>query len=397
MPFTDSLPTLVQKHLPFFLGILRTFKPIVTIKGYTAVTRFTDVQEVLSRPDVFGVTYAKKMGVVTDGGNFFLGMDNTPTYTRDVSNMRILIRREDIETVIAPMITRLAAAEVARHSGSLDVVQDISGAVPARFVKEYMGIPGPSENDMIEWTTYLFQYLFFPNNPKDVDTKAAVYAKALREYLGGLLAVRKMETGAADDTIARSFALQRSGTLGMSDLDIRNNLIGIVIGAIPTTSRCVALVIDYLLDHPGLLASAQSAACNNDIALLRQYVLECLRFNSFGAGSFRIAKEDYVLASGTLRSTKIKKGDQVIALTQSAMLDGRQLDCPGDFKLDRPLHHYMHFGYGMHTCFGYYINLVQIPIIVAAILKRPHLRRIKNTAMQYRGPFPISLPVEFDA
>ncbi len=393
MSLKSNLQALAEKHLPFAFCLLRTFKPILTIQQFTLVTRFTDVQEVLSRPDVFGVTYAEKMGIVTGGSNFFLGMDNTTTYTRDVSNMRIIIRREDIDAIIVPMVTRLAQEAIAPHSGTLDVVKHVCGAVPARFVKEYMGIPGPSEAEIIDWTTYLFQYLFFPGNPKEVDDTAIAYAAKLRPYLDGLIAVRKAQPDSKDDIIARCLALQRSGAPGMTDVDIRNNLIGIIIGAIPTTSKAAALVIDYLLDHPELLAAAQISARQNDIAAIRQYVLEALRFNTFGAGVFRVANADYILASGACRARKIKKGTQVLALTQSAMLDGRQLSSPKEFRLDRPLYHYMHFGYGMHTCFGQYINLAQIPLIVSAILKLPNLKRSGKT--QYRGPFPTSLPVEF--
>lgn len=398
MSLKTTLQTWGEGHLPLVFAVLRLVAPIVTAKGYTAVSRFADVQEVLSRPDAFGVTYAQKMGVVTAGGNFFLGMDNSPTYTRDVSNMRLLIRREDIDTIISPMIARLTDDAIRGHSGSLDVVKDVSGLVPARFVSEYLGTPGPSEALMIEWTTYLFQYLFFPGNPKEVDDTAVASATSLRQYLDGLIAARKARPLAgSDDVIARAFTLQQSGTPGMTDLDIRNNLIGILIGAVPTTSKCVALVIDYLLDHPDLLAGAQAAARAGDVATIRQYVLETLRFNSFGAGVFRIANADYTLARGTLRARTIRKGAQVVALTQSAMLDGRQLPSPSSFRLDRPFYHYMHFGYGMHTCFGQYINLAQIPLIVTALLRLPGLRRAKTGgATVYRGPFPTGLKVEFD-
>ncbi len=155
-------------------------------------------------------------------------------------------------------------------------------------------------------------------------------------------------------------------------------------------------MIDYLLDHPTLLVSAQDAARSGDNGTMRQYVLEALRFNSFGAGVRRIANRDYIVARGCLRSKTIKKGTIVLAATQSAMLDRRKIESPGRFRLNRPSYAYMHFGYGMHTCFGEHINLVQIPIIVSALLKLPGLRRAEGI-MQYRGPFPESLMLEFDA
>lgn len=397
MALKDTLQAYALKHLPFAFWLLRNVKPVASLGDLTIVSRFADVQEVLSRPDVFGVTYAQKMAVVTAGSNFFLGMDDTPTYTRDVSNMRILIRREDIGNIVTPMIERLCAEALSGRTRELDVVKDIGGAVPARFVKEYMGIPGTSEAALIDWTTYLFQYLFAPKNPKEVDDKAIADAAQLRVYLDDLIAKRKASGGTGDDTIARSLALQKSGAPGMSDTDIRNNLIGIIIGAIPTTSKCVALVIDYLLDHPDLLAAAHEAAVRNDDAAMRKYVLESLRLNPFSPGIFRITNEDYTVAAGTFHATKIRKGSNVVVLTQSAMLDGRQVKSPCHFRLDRPDYQYMHFGYGMHTCFGQYINMAQIPIIVKSILKLPNLRRKggEEGKMQSRDGFPTSLKVEF--
>jgi hypothetical protein len=78
----------VAAHLDAVCSVLRWVKPTVVFGGNAFVTRFDDVQEVLSRDWIFQVPYAKKMVAVTNGSNFFLGMQDTPEYTRDVSNMR---------------------------------------------------------------------------------------------------------------------------------------------------------------------------------------------------------------------------------------------------------------------------------------------------------------------
>ena len=131
---------------------------------------------------------------------------------------------------------------------------------------------------------------------------------------------------------------------------------------------------------------------------MAKYVLECLRFNSFAAGIARVCAEDYVVARGTLRTTRIPKGGSVLAATQSAMMDWGALKSPKEFPLDRPDYVYMHFGYALHTCFGYYINLVQIPRIVKAVLKRDGLRRAAGSEgqMQSTGPFPVHIRLEFN-
>jgi cytochrome P450 len=79
-------------------------------------------------------------------------------------------------------------------------------------------------------------------------------------------------------------------------------------------------------------------------------------------------------------------------------LDGRALDDPKSFRLDRPDYHYMHFGYGMHTCFGQYINMVQIPMIIKALLRKKNLRRVpgEDGKVSYQNSFPTSLHLAFD-
>ncbi|HEX2024396.1 MAG TPA: hypothetical protein VHF00_06795, partial [Acidimicrobiales bacterium] len=56
------------------------------------------------------------------------------------------------------------------------------------------------------------------------------------------------------------------------------------------------------------------------------------------------------------------------------------------------------FGHGMHTCFGEQVNLVQMPEIVAALLKLDGLRLAPGGERRivYEGPFPDRLVVEFE-
>lgn len=401
MSIATQIKTWAGNNLPFIFAILRTVKPNLVLKEFALITRFSDVQEALSRPNALGVTYAEKMGKITAGSNFFLGMDDTPSYTRDVSNMRLVVRRADVSQIITPMVEQFAQQLVNRATGKIEMVSQLSSIVPCQFSAAYLGIAGPSQKELFDWTSSMFAYLFYPNNPPEVDQAALTNSVKTCAYLDQLIAQRKQaaESGTnIDDIIGRCLQLQASGTPGMSDLEIRNNLIGIIIGLMPTTSKCAVLVIDYLLDHPALLAQAQAAALQDDNEKLRKFMLEALRFNSFGAGIFRIANEDYVIASGSMRSKKIKKGTKVLVALQSAMLDGRELDDPKSFRLDRPDYQYMHFGYGMHTCFGQYINMVQIPMIVKSLLRCKNLRRAagEEGKVQYQNSFPVSLHLEFD-
>ncbi|RMF21995.1 MAG: cytochrome P450 [Cyanobacteria bacterium J083] len=396
MSLGDRLKNWALNNTNVTFSLLRTFKPIVIVNNTALITRFADVEEVLSRPNIFGVTYAEKMGIITNGSNFFLGMNDTAIYTRDVSNMRIVVPRTDLNDRIKPLVENHAQSLVdAAKEGVFDVVKELSELVPCHFSAEYLGVPGNTTAEFVDWNTYMFQYLFFPDNSAEVDRKAITYAAQMRTYLDELIQTRKASGEQKDDVLGRCLALQMSNTPGMSDEDIRNNLLGIIVGAIPTTSKCVAQVLNYLLDHPELLESAQTAARADEDETLRKIMLECLRFDVFAPGISRITLEDYTLAKGTWRATKITKGTPVLALTQSAMMDAHQISDPKSFRLDRPDYHYLHFGYGLHTCFGYYINMIQIPMILKAILKVKNLTREPGEAgkMEFRGPFPSHLRV----
>ena len=94
----------------------------------------------------------------------------------------------------------------------------------------------------------------------------------------------------------------------------------------------------------------------------------------------------------------IPAGHNVLVALQSASFDSDRVQSPDEFRIDRPMPEYLHFGFGLHSCFGRYINAVQIPRIVQSLLVTKNLRRAegKDGTLQVNGPFPSSLIVEFD-
>lgn len=65
------------------------------------------------------------------------------------------------------------------------------------------------------------------------------------------------------------------------------------------------------------------------------------------------------------------------------------------FCIDRPPRHYLHLGYGLHTCLGDQLSRVQVPEIIERLLKLPNLRPGSGIDLK-GGPFPESYTVEFD-
>jgi cytochrome P450 len=183
----------------------------------------------------------------------------------------------------------------------------------------------------------------------------------------------------------------------VNNVTIRCNLIGLICGAIDTTSKAIAQLVDQLLHRPDKLQEAAQAALNNNDQLLFSYLSEALRFNPQNTILLRFCESSYTIAKGTKRATDVAQGKVVIAATLSAMFDSDEVDAPNEFRLDRPPYHYLHFGYGLHTCFGQYINQVQITEISKVLLQQNGLSRFPGSDgdLKFSGPFPESMFVKF--
>jgi cytochrome P450 len=394
---------LAARPLRAFLPNLVLSKQVVAAypnTGTTIVTRYQDVIEVLDRNADFEVVYEPKMRAITGGENFFLGMQDTALYARDTSNMRLAMRRDDVAAIVQPLARRLAEELVSRHAKGMDLPNDLTLQVPTAIVTDYFGITGAASSDLVAWATIMFWYLFVDlAGSEEVGRKALDAAAASRAAIDAAIARRKASGEAKDDVLGRCLVLQKAGQPGMDDLGIRNNLIGLFIGAIPTISKACVQALDQLLERPQALASAQVAARSGDDALLAAHVFEAFRFNPLNPLIYRRAARDARIAAGSLRSRLIPKGAMVLAVNLSAMFDPLRIDAPESFRADRPWGDYILWGYGMHTCFGAHINRAVMPAILKPLLLKPGLRRAAGAAGRIDGggtPFPQHFRVEWD-
>jgi cytochrome P450 len=397
--FLDNLKQHALNNPGPIFAILRQLRPVLVIKSYAVVTLFADVQEVLLRDDVFGVNYGPKMRVVTGGQDFFLGMPDSPDFERDLSHMRTVIRRSDLPVLIAPFVATTAHEIVEQAKGRLELVSQLTLPVPVRLLGNYFGCPIDSEPELAAWASTIFQYLFldFDNDPA-IEAAAKAASAGVRVWLDRSIALEKVTPTQQDTVIRRCLALQQmAGVPGMDDRSIRDNLLGIFVGAIPTTSKCCAQVMDELLKRPDMLAGAQQAALANDDTTLAKYVFEALRFQPNSSGVIRVALQDYTIGNGTSHATHIPAGTTLLVATQSAMFDESVLEMPWEFRIDRQPYNYLHWSAGLHSCFGQYINQVQLPAILKPLLQRSNLRRAEGSSgtMNMDGPFPASLWVKF--
>ena len=363
-----------------FFATLRTLDPLFHVpNGPLFVTRYDDVREVLDRPTIFSVRlYQPKMDPTL--GPYMLSRDGTTYNERDKGIMRALIRQEDLPRV-RDAVARLArrAIDEGIEGGRLEVVSKLSRRVPVELTGEYFGFPGPDLATMMRWSRAT-QHDIFHNLEDDpeVHEKNVRSGREMRAYLAEMLPQRRKEIEEhpeKDDIASRLLKMRFPEAIGFDEERIQSNIMGTLVGHVETTSAAIVQLVDQLLDRPTELAGARHAAEQGNDQRLAQYCWEALRFNPVNPFVVRYCEEDYTIASGTLRAKTVKAGTSVYVSTRSAMRDGCEVPDPEDFRLDRPAYHYMHLGYGLHTCLGDHVSRVQVPEIVKQLLLTPNMRR----------------------
>jgi cytochrome P450 len=223
-------------------------------------------------------------------------------------------------------------------------------------------------------------------------------AKELNAYLNEVIAQRRAQVAAGeelpDDFLCRLVKMDPP----VDDDTIRRIIGGTIVGAVDTNSKAIVQALDQLLQRPLQLAEAQAAARNEDDAKVAQYIFEALRFNPQNPILLRHCTQATTIAAGTPRATLIQPGTLVVVGTESAMFDAAKFPEPDTFWPDRPMESYIHFGHGLHTCFGKHIGGIVIPGVAKALLKQSNLRRADGDAgqLQYDGAFPNHFWMDFN-
>ena len=388
---------------------LRGFAPTLAIRkpliraypntGTVILSRAADVREMLDREEEFAVVYEPKMRKITGAANFFLGMQDGDDYQRDTSAMRTAARRSDAAQIVKPLFDAEAARIVAAADGRIDLPPALLLEVPALMVQRYFGVDTASTADLAAWATAMFWYLFvdLAGDPA-IEARALDAAARCRSAIDAAIA-RREEADGPDDVLRRCIALRATGLPAFQGTGIRDNMIGLVIGAIPTIARASAQALDQLLDRPDALATAKTAARAGNDAGVAAAAFEALRFNPVNPVIYRRATRDATIAAGTWRARRVPKDAMVLGANLSAMFDPAALDDPARFSPGRPWEQYMLWGYGLHRCFGDAINQVAIPALLKPLLASANLRRAAGSAGRIDGggtPFPQHFCVTFD-
>ena len=87
------------------------------------------------------------------------------------------------------------------------------------------------------------------------------------------------------------------------------------------------------------------------LELIDQVVRESLRFSPVLTFIRRYAIRDTQLSQAS-GGAVLRRGSRILVGLSTAMFDATAFPNPNDFRLDRPAERYLHFGTGLHQCYG---------------------------------------------
>ena len=384
--------------IPVGLRLLRRLPWNPRLGKIVVASRYDEVREVFLNDQAFHVPYAAKLNVIMGGHPFFLSMDDTQQYRDDTAAMRKVVKVSDIPTKLVPAVEKLGEKIVAGAGGRLEVVELVR-KITFDVYRDYFGIPDPPGQDLRVWATRLFEFQFVDgNNDPALLAEVNDIAPKLRSHIQSLMDARRKSGQPADDVLGRCLAMQQQGEAGFTDDQIRSSLMGFIVGGPPQPPMVVPQAMEQLLRRPEELEGARQAALKNDDKSLAGYVFEAMRFDPLAPFLPRIAGKEWPIAAGTRRAVTVPKDATVFVAFSSAMMDERRVTDPKTFNPQRPAHEYIHFGYGLHQCFGIHMNMALLPLMLKALLKRPNLRRAPGSKghLRKRVAFADELHVEYD-
>jgi cytochrome P450 len=339
------------------------------------------VLELLARDLDFRIAPINASRIEAVNGPFILGMDRGDTLVRERSALYAALAQVDLAAIQAGVAAE-AAAKVTAASTEIDVVGGYARVIAAHTARTLFGIGGSDEAAFMEVARAIFAHTFLNlTNDKTIENRALIAAGYMRNWF-----VEEIERRRASGNLGADFmgALLRDHVL--DDDGVRRTLGGMLVGSIDTTASCVAKIIWVIGRNPEL---AQRMAADVDSGV---------RFSGWCREALRLWPHNPIVlrqaaAATTLGNCDIKAGDQVIAWTQAAMRDASAFPAPGTLRPDRPEAAYLHFGGGLHPCAGRAVNGFQIPLLVAALLRRG----VKSVGtMRWAGPFPNHLTLRFE-
>src|SRR3954471_4745000 len=225
----------------------------------------------------------------------------------------------------------------------LDFVAEIAKPYPSRTIARVMGAPEEDAPRLHDWSMWI-QRQFDPIALGDAEQLATIQRKAAEFYawVRPMIAHRRGTPG--DDLISSLILAEEEGER-LSDVELENLVLNILVGGVDTTQSQLAHAIRLLAERPD-----QWAALRGDPdTLAPRAAEEALRYEPITPVTARMT-----VAEIEVNGVTFPEGSIVAVCAFTGNRDEASYDSPDDFEIrvPRETRRMLTFGAGVHYCVG---------------------------------------------
>jgi cytochrome P450 len=167
---------------------------------------------------------------------------------------------------------------------------------------------------------------------------------------------------------------------GLSDKEIRDDLVTLVLAGHETTATTLAWVVDLLLHHTDALERVRAEARDGGTAFTEAVINETLRLWPPAPITGRMTAVRYTLGDYTL-----EPGTRIVLLLDAVNRDPDAYPDPDEFRPERflgerpPSHSWIPFGGGIKRCIGAAFAMRELVTVLHTVLREGTLEPVNRT------------------
>lgn len=251
---------------------------------------------------------------------------------------------------------REISADLVHHalaSGEVELMADLALPFAVRVQCAFLGWPSHLHEPLARWTRKNHEATL----AQDRQAMSHI-ACEFESFIDDMLESR-FQAGAAPDTdITAALMHDKVWGRALSHEEIASILRTWTVGEIGTIAASIGILAHYLAHHPALQAQLRGQP-----SLLPAAIDEILRMHGPLVANRRITTCPVELGGQTLQA-----GERISLIWVSANRDGRVLEDPDQFRLDRDPGHNLLYGAGIHVCPGAPLARMEMRVCMEELL-----------------------------
>ncbi len=337
--------------------------------GLWGITRHADLKEVERRSSVFVSGQGYRAIWSPEEINMIAQDDPRHRQQRMLvqphfTGAAIAQRHDEIESLTAGLLDEVIPA--AGTSGEMEVVDALSGQLPARLTCRLIGYPESMWPQVKSWSERLMR---IDMRERDGATFAEFYDANI-EFATALGEVAAAKVGCpAHDLISEWVHADIDGQ-ALPPAAIVHEVGLFISGGAETTRTAISHGLRAFVDHPD-----QWEAMAADPSLVPGAVEEVLRWVTPLNNMFRLAIADDTIGADRVVNEggsvqPVRRGDRIILLYPSANRDEAVFDQPFTFDIRRNPNPQIAFGFGTHLCIGTHVARATLAAVFGQLSQR---------------------------